>query len=163
VVALSFVGTMDSNSHVASMLHDEDGIVREHASDALWEIWFRGGTNDQNELLLQILSLADFQQILENLNELIRVAPNFSEAWNQRAILYFRRGDYLRAIHDCEKVLQLNPFHFGAQAGMGQAWLKLRRYRSALRAFEMALQINPTLDDLRETIRDIRQAIEEDS
>ena len=33
------------------------------------------------------------------------VAPQFAEAYNQRAILYFQMKDYARSIADCEKVL----------------------------------------------------------
>jgi hypothetical protein len=56
--------------------------------------------------------------------------------------------------------LELNPFHFGAQAGMGQCFLKLRRPRAALRAFRQALETNPTLVHLTEMIETLERSAE---
>ena len=138
-------------------LHDEDPSAARMAADALWQLWFRGGTDDQNAELQRVLHLPDFLQILAGLDDLVREAPRFAEVYNQRAILYFRRGEFGRPIADCERTLELNPFHFGAQAGMGQCYLKLRRPRAALRAFRLALQTNPTLTHLSETIETLER------
>ena len=158
-LALGLVGTMDSNSPLARALHDGDAIVAQTATDSLWQVWFRGGTDEENAELQQIMQLSDFPEILAGLDELILRAPEFSEAYTQRAILYFRRGEYLRAAADCERVIQLNPFHFGAQTGLAQCYLKMRRPRTAIRAFRLALQMNPTLTHLRETIQSLEGSI----
>ena len=60
---------------------------------------------------------------------------------------------------DCESTLRLNPHHFGAAAGLGQCYLKLGKPRAALRAFHTALAINPGLDQLRDTIRSLEEAL----
>jgi tetratricopeptide (TPR) repeat protein len=91
-------------------------------------------------------------KVRAELDELIRDAPEFAEAINQRAIWFFKRGEFARAAEDCEAVLRLNPHHFGAAAGMGQCLLKLNRPQAALRAFRQALAINPELD-LYDTVR----------
>lgn len=152
VLALGLVGTMESNGPLARVLHDEDVPAARMAGDALWQVWFRGGTEEQNSELQRVLHLPDFLEILAGLDDLARDAPRFAEIYNQRAILHFRRGDFPRSIADCERALELNPFHFGAQAGMGQCFMKLRKPRAALRAFRQALQTNPTLTHLTETI-----------
>jgi tetratricopeptide (TPR) repeat protein len=152
ILALGLLGTMASNGALAVGLHDEDQKTARMAADALWQLWFRGGTEEQNADLQRLLHLPDFLQILAGLDELIREAPDFAEVYNQRAILYFRRGEFTRSIADCERALALNPFHFGAQSGMGQCYMKLRKPRAALRAFRQALQTNPTLIHLSETI-----------
>src|SRR5206468_12941874 len=93
------------------------------------------------------------------LDDLIRNAPEFAEPFNQRAIWYFKRGEYARAVEDCEAALRLNPFHFGAAAGMGQCFLKMKKRRAALRAFRQAVDINPTFDHLHDTIRALEEAL----
>ncbi|MBO0697038.1 MAG: tetratricopeptide repeat protein, partial [Zavarzinella sp.] len=158
VLALGLVGTMDSNAQLAHALHDEDRAVARMATDALWQVWFRGGTPEQSNELQRILHLPDFLQILAGLDDLVREAPRFAEVYNQRAILYFRRGEFARSIADCERALELNPFHFGAQSGMGECLLKLRRPRAALRAFRLALQTNPTLVHLTEMIETLERS-----
>ena len=152
VLALGLVGTMDSNGPLARVLHDDDQPAARMAADALWQVWFRGGTEEQNSELQRVLHLPDFLEILAGLDDLARENPRFAEVYNQRAILHFRRGDFPRSVADCERALELNPYHFGAQAGMGQCFMKLRKPRAALRAFRQALQTNPTLTHLTETI-----------
>ena len=95
----------------------------------------------------------DDAQALAALDDLIAEAPNFAEAHNQRAILFFRRGEFARSVSDCQQALRLNPYLFGAAAGMGQCYLKLKKPRAALRAFRQALEINPSLDHLRDAVR----------
>ena len=161
VLALGLTGSIHSNAALAKKLHDDDELVSKTASDSLWEIWFRGD-NDEAALELQrIMHLNDQQQIFDELNAVIREYPDYAEAYNQRAIVHFRQGQFQRCIADCERTLEQNPFHFGAQAGMGQCYLKLRKYSSALQAFKMALDINPTLTDLCETISELQGILED--
>jgi tetratricopeptide (TPR) repeat protein len=162
ILALGLSGTFDSNAAVAAMLHDEDPLVQRFASDALWELWFRGGTTDQNVTLQQIVHKKDWKAARAALDNLIARAPEFAEAYNQRAVWFFKMGEFARAVRDCESVLRLNPHHFGAAAGLGQCYLKLKKPRAALRAFRQAVQINPTFDHLHETIRALEQALDKE-
>jgi tetratricopeptide (TPR) repeat protein len=159
VLALGLVGTIESNAAVAGRLTDPDPLVQRFASDALWEVWFRGGTPEQNLALHQAVRQAD-AAARAALDALIADAPEYAEAYNQRAIWLFKRGEYARAVADCETVLRLNPFHFGAAAGMGQCYLKMKKPRAALRAFRQALDLNPTLDHLHDTIRTLQEALD---
>jgi tetratricopeptide (TPR) repeat protein len=160
VLALGLLGTYDSNASVAALLHDEDPLVQRFASDALWELWFRGGTADQNWSLQQAIRKTDLKAARAALDALISRAPQFAEAYNQRAVWFFKNGEYARAVRDCETVLRLNPYHFGAAAGMGQCYLKMKKPRAALRAFRQAVEINPTFEHLHDTIRALEQALD---
>lgn len=155
VMALAFIGTMKSNPILARALRDEDAVVRNSASDAMWDLWFRGGSRDQNWQLQRALLLNDPAEAIAALDELIKAAPDFAEPYNQRAILHYRRGDFTRAVADCEVVLRLNPVHFGAASGMGQCYLRMNRPRAAVHAFRQALDIFPDLDEVKETLREI--------
>ena len=160
VLALGLFGTMQSNAAVAARLRDDDPLVQRFAADALWEVWFRGGTAEQNWQLQQAVRQADPEQGRAALDDLIRSAPEVAEAYNQRAIWFFKRGEYARAVEDCEVVLRLNPYHFGAAAGMGQCLLKLKKPRAALRAFRQALDLNPGLEHLKDTIQALEAALD---
>jgi tetratricopeptide (TPR) repeat protein len=161
VLGLGLIGSFESNAAVAAALKDEDSLVRRFAHDTLWEIWFRGTDANHCWELQSAMQLNDFMQALAALDELINVAPEFAEARNQRAIMYFRRGEFNRCVQDCKAVLQLNPYHFAAAAGMGQALLKLRKPRAALKAFEQALQIHPGLADLEDAVKSLQDALGE--
>lgn len=159
VLALGLLGTMDSNPAVAAVLHDADTLVQRFAADALWELWFRGGTAEQNARLRDAARNPDAVKARADLDDLIHQAPSFAEAYNQRAIWYFKRGEFARAAEDCEAVLRLNPFHFGAAAGLGQCFAKIGKPRAAIRAYRTALDINPALEHLRDTIRQLERSL----
>jgi tetratricopeptide (TPR) repeat protein len=161
-LALHELGTMESNQALAARLHDGDPAVRQMASAALWAVWLRGDTEANVKELQRLMRLRDAGKALTGLNALILKAPRFAEAYNQRAILHFANGDFRRAIADCEKVLQLNPVHFGAASGMAQAYLRLHQPRNALKAFRAAQKINPNLDGVADAIRALERALGEE-
>ena len=158
-LAIGMVGGMRSNQPLAAALRDDDSTVRQLAADAMWEVWLRGGTADQNRRLQSALAQPDAGQTLTALDALVRSAPDFAEAYNQRAIVHYGRGEFHKGVSDCEAVLRLNPFHFGAAAGMGQCLLRMNKPKAAVRAFQQALDINPELDDLREKIAELKRHI----
>jgi tetratricopeptide (TPR) repeat protein len=161
VVALGLLGTMRVNAAVAAHLRDGDEAVRHLASDALWAIWFRGDTPRHNEELQRLARLDDARAQRRGLDALIRRARDFAEAYNQRAILSYRLGEFRDAIADCETTLRLNPHHFGAAAGMAQCFLRLKKPRAALRSFRTALAINPNLDDVEAAVKALEEVLGE--
>jgi tetratricopeptide (TPR) repeat protein len=158
-LALGLIGSMESNPVVAVALRDGDTLVQRFAADALWELWFRGGTVDQNFRLREAARNPDATKARAELDDLIRQAPDFAEAYNQRAIWFFKKGEFARAVDDCEVVLRLNPYHFGAAAGLGQCLAKLGKPRAAIRAYRTALELNPALEHLRDTIRELERSL----
>lgn len=162
VLALGLMGSMKSNIQIAAALHDEDANVRQLAIDALWTLWFRADSPENNEELRRIMQMRDSRKKLSRLSALIEKAPRFAEAWNQRAILLFRLHEYQKSISDCEKTLKLNPAHFGAQAGMAQCLMQLGKHRAALRSFRNALRVNPGMDGVEETIRALENTLGEE-
>jgi tetratricopeptide (TPR) repeat protein len=165
-LALGLTGTIQVNGSVAARLRDEDPVVRQLAADALWSIWQRGDTPENNQelqrLVHRIAAEADAAEILAGFEGLIRRAPRFAEAYNQRAVFHYHRGDYAKAIIDCEKALRLNPYHYGAASGMGQCYMKQKKLRAALRIYRRANRINPNLDSVRETIQSLERMLGEE-
>jgi tetratricopeptide (TPR) repeat protein len=160
-LALGFEGTMRSNAALTAALRDDDPSVRQFAADSLREVWLRGEAADHGPRLQQALASPDHARVVAALDALIREVPDFAEAYNQRAVVYFQRGEFRRSAADCEAVLRLNPAHFGAAAGLGQCYLRLNRPRAALRAFRQALAIHPGLDEVREAVRELEAALGE--
>jgi tetratricopeptide (TPR) repeat protein len=162
VYALGLLGSLPVNESLARCLHDPDEETTRLATDALWSLWFRGDDPAHSDALHRLVRLEDMEKLLAGLDNLIRQAPRFAEAYNQRALAHFRLRHYDRSAADCEMVLKLNPHHFGAQAGLGQCWLQMRRHRAALRAFRVALRINPRLEGVAEAVRVLENRLGED-
>ncbi len=162
VFALGLLGSPAVNESLAAMLHDEDEEVSRLAGEALWALWFRGEDAGHSDELYRVLRNPNHQRALAGLDALISRAPLFAEAYNQRAILRYRLEQYDLSAADCEAALRLNPHHFGAQAGLGQCFLRLRKRRSALRAFRTALGINPHLEGIAEAVRELENTLGEE-
>jgi tetratricopeptide (TPR) repeat protein len=166
LLALGLLGSFHVNASVAQRLRDEDPTARQLAADGLWSIWFRADTPENNQELQRLRKLvaadANSDEVLAGFEALIRKAPRFAEAYNQRAIFHFQRGDYNRAITDCEKTLRLNPHHFGAANGMGQCFMQQQKLRAALRIYRRANRINPNLDGVREVIQSLERMLGEE-
>ena len=135
------------------------------AEDALWAIWFRADTPEHNQALSQVqlaISRDQLDQAEVLVTRLIAGAPNFAEAYNQRAIIYFLQGRFAESVQDCQRVLSRNPYHFGAISGMAQSQVRLNRPQDALKSLRRAFKIQPHHASLRESIRILEAEIESD-
>jgi tetratricopeptide (TPR) repeat protein len=166
ILALGLAGTMNVNASLAARLHDEEPAVAELAADALWSLWFRADMPENNDELQRLMQMEvtadDADVVLAGLSELVGRSPRFAEAYNQRAIVYFRTGAFGKSIADCEKALRLNPYHFGAASGMAQCFMKQKKLRAALRSYRRANRINPRLDGVREVIESLERTLGEE-
>ncbi|MCF4966974.1 tetratricopeptide repeat protein [Nostoc sp. CMAA1605] len=139
---------MDSLS-ISSLLEDlknPDALVRDQATKKLWRIWFQQKGVYGLEKIDQSQKLLDAGEITQaetTLTELIKEQPDFAEAWNRRAFLYYSIGDYRKSLADCQMVIQINSVHFGALHGMGLCYAALGQYSKAIKSFKRALEIQP--------------------
>ena len=158
VLALGLFGGFGSNAAVARGLRDSDPTVRTLSDNALWAIWFRADSPANNEALERVHALINrgqYPEAIEQADLLIHRAPTFAEAYNQRAIARFSRGEFAASAVDCRKVIELNPFHIGALSGMGQCQIRLGRTEEALKTFRKALEIQPFNQGLRALIAEL--------
>ena len=127
-------------------LKNPDEDVRKRATAELWRIWFyqkgRYGMAliERSQVMLEVGNTTQAEALL---TELIRDQPDFAEAWNRRAVLYYTLGQYEKSRDDCQEVIKLNPVHFGALNGLGLCNAALGDYSAAIHAFRKALEIQP--------------------
>ena len=129
----------------------------------IWQIWYQTPDNEARELLADgngAVQAGRLPLALEIFDELVEVAPDFAEAWNRRATVNYLMGNYAASIADCERVLALEPRHFGALRGLAE----MRRLRGedelALEAFERALEVNPHQDGSRAAADALRKKLQ---
>lgn len=139
---------MDESSinPLLSDLKNPDETVRLRATQELWRIWFQQKGVYGLELIERsqvLLEAGEFTQAEAVLTELIEDQPDFAEAWNRRAVLYYILRQYKKSLDDCQMVVNLNPVHFGALQGMGLCHATLGDYSAAIQAFRRALEVQP--------------------
>lgn len=152
---LGHLGDYRSNHPLGLALHDEDRAVRLLTENAIRACWCRDGNDAEQRTLGEIIRLnaaREFEEAIDRADRLILENPDFAEAWNQRAIAFYSLGKYHRSIDDCRQAVELNPYHFGAVAGMGQCYLQLSNELWALDCFRRALSLNPSLEGIRANV-----------
>ncbi len=138
-----------NESSISLLLEDlknPEESVRQRATAELWRIWFHQKGVYGLELIKRsqaLFELGEYRQAEESLTELIRDQPDFAEAWNRRAVVYYTLREYEKSRDDCLEVLKLNPIHFGALHGLGLCYAALGNYSAAIQAFRKALEIQP--------------------
>lgn len=145
-----------------AQLHQTASSIEADRLDRLiWQRWGDAGSRTARRALLdasKLLALGEVEPALALLDRAIAQDPGFAEAWNKRATILFMIGRHAQSIADIERVLVLEPRHYGALAGLGQILLQAEEPHGALIAFEAALAINPHLDSIRRLAGKLRRA-----
>ena len=129
-------------------LRDESAFVRSYAEQALWLLWSRSGEREIDALMargVEQMQAGRHAEAIAVFSRVISGKPDFAEAWNKRATVYYLAGEHRKSLADCEEVLKRNPRHFGALSGAGMVNIALEQYEEAQRWFRRALEINPNM------------------
>lgn len=114
----------------------------------IWSYWLEAPDAEAASLINRALERRrkhDFARALMILDDLVEQAPQWSEGWNQRATVLFEMGLEDRSLADIEKVLRLEPKHFGALAGQAVILMRQGRMRVAQSILRRAVEIHPFL------------------
>jgi len=131
----------------------------------IWEIWSTHPTDENlTQELLKGSNLMQGDTISESIkifSKLIKLDPNWAEAWNKRATALYLIGDYEGSQKDIDRVLELEDRHFGALAGQGLVNIKLENYEKAIESYKRAQEIYPAMQSPKIMIEQIEQLIKQ--
>ena len=136
-------------------------IIRS-TENQIWEIWFAHPNSDVERLMqigVQRMNNNRQSEAMIIFNQLVENFPNYAEAWNRRATLHYILGNYQESISDIEKVLSLEPRHFGALSGLGLVYLQLDQLSKAKRAFEDLIEVHPNSPNAKENLRRVNEEL----
>lgn len=156
VVWLANRGGMHDAPLLHERLRDQSSFVRGFAEQGLWLLWSRSGDAGIDRLMArgtEALQGGRHTEAVLIFTEIIQKQPEFAEAWNRRATVYYLAGQHDKSIADCHEVLKRNPRHFGALSGMGQIYLQLGDDENALDWYRRALEVNPNLLGVEMNVR----------
>jgi tetratricopeptide (TPR) repeat protein len=161
---LGEVGVLADAPVLIGALTDADEVVRTLAEHSVWQVWGRSGDSEADDLLqtgIEQMSRGDGPAAVETFTRAIQRKPDFAEAWNKRATVYFLMGEHQKSLEDCDEVMKRNPAHFGALAGYGQIYLQLDQPERALVYFRRALRVNPNMRSVEQIIPQLEQLLTE--
>ena len=104
-----------------------------------------------------------FEEAIVIFSKVIDLDPEWAEAWNKRATIYYMVGEFQKSQNDIDKVLELESRHFGALAGQGLVNIQLENYEKAIMSYEKAQQIYPTMKSPKIMIKQIKELIKRES
>jgi len=140
-----------------------DEASAKHVEARIWALWLQTPSDTAALLMMRAKAAMDAQQTdvaMKLLDATIKLRPDYVEAWNRRATLYYLKNDYAHSLEDIEQVLVREPRHFGALAGLGMIMQDLGDEKRALDAFRQALAINPHLERVPELVKTLTEKVE---
>src|SRR5215813_418362 len=134
-----------------------------YVENRIWALWLAAGGDTSNLLMSRVKTAMEKKELdvaLKLLNAIIDLKPDFVEAWNRRATVYFNNKDYVSAIEDIHEVLMREPRHFGELSGLGTIMQELGDDKAALEAYRRALAVHPKLEKIPELVKKLTEKVE---
>jgi tetratricopeptide (TPR) repeat protein len=134
-----------------------------YVENRIWAIWFASGSDTTTVLMGRVkvaMEAKDTDLAIKLLDAVIDFKPDFVEAWNRRATLYYLKKDFGRALADIREVLAREPRHFGALSGLGIILQELGDDKHALEAFRRALAIHPHIERIGDLAKKLAEKVD---
>jgi tetratricopeptide (TPR) repeat protein len=140
-----------------------DDESAKYVEGRIWALWFASGSDTANLLMARVKTAVEGKDIdlaIKLLNSIIDIKPDYLEAWNRRATLYFMQKNYSAALADIHQVLAREPRHFGALSGLGIILQEFGDEKHALEAFRRALAIHPRLERIPDLAKKLAEKVD---
>lgn len=139
---------------------DEDAarqIVRD-----IWAEWNDSGSPTVDTLMGwagEAMTDSRYSTALDLLDQVTVLEPDYAEGWNRRATLHYMLGNHSKSMADINRVLEIEPRHFGALSGMGMIFMQSGNDRMALRAFQQVLEVYPADANAQERVMELQEKL----
>lgn len=140
---------------------DEDSA--KSIEQKIWARWLVTRSDTANLLMVRAKSAVDGKDLdlaVRLLDAIIAIKPDYTEAWNRRATIYYQKKDYTRSLADLRQVLAREPRHFGAIMGVGLIMQDLGEDQRALDMYRRVIEIYPRLPRVPDLIKTLSQKVD---
>jgi tetratricopeptide (TPR) repeat protein len=129
----------------------------------IWALWMVSGSDTANLLMTRAHSAVedkDLDLAIKLLDAIVKIRPNYVEAWNRLATIYYMKKDYGRAMADIRQVLKREPRHFGALSGLGLILQDIGDDKQALEVYRRTLKIYPRIERIPDLVKELSVKVE---
>lgn len=147
---------------IAELGRERDPEAANRLTEEIMANWNASGSATVDLVMQWALTAATEKRnaaALDFLDQAIVLKPDFVGAWNQRATLHYTMGNYKKAVSDINRVLALEPRHFGALAGLAAILSERGSEEMALRAWERYLAIYPADRQAQEVVTKLSEKL----
>jgi tetratricopeptide (TPR) repeat protein len=134
-----------------------------YIENRIWALWLSSGGDTASFLMSRVkmaVDTKDFDLAIKLLTAIIDIRPDYVEAWNRRATVYYMKKDFGRSLADLREVLAREPRHFGALSGLGMILQEIGDERHALDALRRALAVHPRLERVPDLVKRLTEKVE---
>jgi tetratricopeptide (TPR) repeat protein len=135
------------------------------AEAVIRQIWARAATPAVGLLLnrgVRNMRAGQPGDALEDFDAAITLAPRLADPWYWRAQAYAAAQDDAAAARDLAECLRIEPRHWPALIALSRIQEGRGDLAGALRSFEAALAIHPTMPGARQRLEELRRKAEGD-
>jgi tetratricopeptide (TPR) repeat protein len=140
-----------------------DPASAKHVEGRIWALWTQTSSDTTMLLMTRAKTAIEKKQpevALKLLDKVVKLRPEYVEGWHRRATLHYLQNEYAKSLSDMREVLKREPRHFGALVGLGMIMQEVGDDKRALDAFRKALEINPHLEKLPDTVKTLTEKVE---
>jgi tetratricopeptide (TPR) repeat protein len=140
-----------------------DAATAKLIENRIWVLWLTSGSDTADLLMSRVKEAVEQKDVdlaIRLLDAIIELKPDYAEAWNRRATMYFGRQDYGRALADIAQTLAREPRHFGALTGLGMILQEMGEDKRALEVFRRAIELDPHLPKIPELIKALTDKVD---
>jgi tetratricopeptide (TPR) repeat protein len=140
-----------------------DDVTAKAIEERIWALWTVSRSDTANLLMTRVktaIEAKDIDLAITLLNAIVKVKPDYVEAWNRRATIYYMKKDYGHSLADIREVLKREPRHFGALAGLGLILQDIGDNKQALEVYRRALALYPRMERIPDLVKTLEEKIE---
>jgi tetratricopeptide (TPR) repeat protein len=124
-------------------------------ADSIWSEWFRSGSATTDLMMHwanEAVEAKQYNVAMDFLDQVITRQPDYAEGWNRRATLHFTMNNLGKSMTDINRVLALEPRHFGALSGMAIILDRTGRKEAARQAWIKTLEVYPAMQSAQSAL-----------
>jgi tetratricopeptide (TPR) repeat protein len=140
-----------------------DADTAKQVETRIWALWLASGSDTANLLMNRAKAAVDGKDLdlaVQLLDSIVKLRPEYVEAWNRRATIHYLRKEYSQALLDIREVLRREPRHFGAMSGLGMILQEFGDDKRALDVFRRALAVHPHLQKIPDMVKSLTETVE---
>jgi tetratricopeptide (TPR) repeat protein len=140
-----------------------DEASAKNVEDRIWSLWLASGSDTANLLMSRVkaaIDKQDFDLAIRLLDAIVELRPQYTEAWNRRATVFYMKKDFANSMADLRQVLIREPRHFGALSGLGMILQEIGDEKAALDAYRRALDVYPRLKGIGDRVKSLTEKVD---
>jgi tetratricopeptide (TPR) repeat protein len=129
----------------------------------IWSLWVVSPSDTANLLMTRVRTAIEAKETdlaIKLLDGIVKIKPDYVEAWNRRATLYFMSKDYGRSLADIREVLKREPRHFGALMGLAMIMSEVGDDKQALEVYRRLLAVYPKIQRVPDLVKTLQEKVE---